>query len=724
MSTENEQNTTYAASDGSNLPPVATNTPAPVDTTASAGANHHAAPPADHAEAPSTSENAGDDPAGDEPESGEEAAADAAQPGAPQGAAPGQPGTGKRKRRRRKKKKPGDAGAAAGTPSAEGGEGAGHAEGEEAHAEGDARAHGEGGGENPEGRRDKNDKKRDRGPRPPREPRERPAFGVGDVVFGKILEIQDEALIVDLSGKARAIFDRAELTIPEEPANQPVEDEDAPGAPVIPAALREGEASPLAETKPAEGQSAAAPPAAASADASSAAPAPEPEPAAEETQPEEAAAATEADDDKEPPPPEEPAYLPPVVLEVGASFVGVVHSDGSRGGLVVITRHPRRASRAKPKVFEAFKNNEKETILGLVTGVIKGGVEVDIDGLRAFAPGSHMDTRLGADLHYLVGKRLNFSVTQYGKKGRDIVLSRKKFIEVESKAARIQALAKLDIGGEIEGIVRSIVPFGAFVDVGGIEGLIPLAEMSHNRSDTPHDVFQVGEPTTVKIVKVDEKGKVWLSHKATIADPWLEAVKRYAQTTKHKGKIVRLQPFGAFVELEPGIDGLIHTSDLSLKRIEHPSEVVKVGDELDVVVSSVDAHAHKIALHPAPSGEAEGEMPQRVILHKPVKVKVVAIEQNGLVVRVMGATGRHARGYIPAGGTGTQRGTELRKVFKEGQEIDAKVIDIDPKRGEVKLSIRALNEDTERSAYKTYQQQVKKEAKFTMGDLLAKKLQK
>jgi small subunit ribosomal protein S1 len=204
----------------------------------------------------------------------------------------------------------------------------------------------------------------------------------------------------------------------------------------------------------------------------------------------------------------------------------------------------------------------------------------------------------------------------------------------------------------------------------------------------------------------------------------MEAVKKYAPGTKHKGKVVRLQPFGAFVELEPGIDGLIHTADISIKRVEHPSEVVKVNDEIDIVVASVDGGAHKIALHPALQGDEANETPQRVHMHKPVKVKVVLIEQNGLVVRVMGATGRNARGYIPAGGTGTPRGTELRKAFNVGQELEAKVIDIDSRRGEVKLSVRALNEDTERSAYKTYQQQVKKEARFTMGDLLAKKLQK
>jgi small subunit ribosomal protein S1 len=411
--------------------------------------------------------------------------------------------------------------------------------------------------------------------------------------------------------------------------------------------------------------------------------------------------------------------VPRVILEVGADFIGVVHNDGARGGLVVLTHHPKRAERAKPAIEKA--SNEKTIIPGLVTGVIKGGIEVDVDGLRAFAPGSHVDLRLGADLSHLVAKRLPFLVTQYAKRGRDVVLSRKSMLEEESRKARSEALAKLKIGEEREGIVRSVVQFGAFVDVGGVEGLVPLQEMSHNRGDGPSDVFKVGEPTRVVVIKIDDRGKIWLSRKATIPDPWQQVAKKYATGTKHAGKVVRLQPFGAFIELEPGVDGLLHTADLSVKRIETPEEVVKVGDPIDVVVAHVDPTNHKIALHPAPTGEAADETPQKVAPHKAVKAKVVTIESGGLVVRILGVTGRNARGYVTAAGTGTPRGTELRKAFAVGQAIDAKVIEMDPRRGEVKLSIKALSEDQERSAYQQYRQQLKAEARFTFGDLLAKK---
>jgi small subunit ribosomal protein S1 len=416
--------------------------------------------------------------------------------------------------------------------------------------------------------------------------------------------------------------------------------------------------------------------------------------------------------------PKEPK-VPRVILEVGADFIAVVHNDGARGGLVVLTHHPHRAERVKPALEKALQ--DKSTTFGLVTGVIKGGIEVDVDGLRAFAPGSHVDVRMGADLSYLVGKRLPFHVTQYAKRGRDVVLSRKTIIEEESRKARAEALASLKVGEERDGVVRSVVPFGAFIDIGGIEGLVPLQEMSHNRADGPSDVFKAGEPTRVKVIKIDDRGKVWLSHKATIPDPWQKVAQKYAQGTRHAGKVVRLQPFGAFIELEPGVDGLIHTQDLSIKRIETPGDVVKVGDPIEVVVAHLDPMQHKIALHPAPQGEAANEAPQRVQPHKAVKAKIIAIESGGLVVRVLGVTGRNARGYITSAGTGTPRGTELRKAFNVGQDVEAKVVEVDPRRGEVKLSIKALSEEQERSAYQQYRQQLKAEARFTLADLLTKK---
>jgi small subunit ribosomal protein S1 len=194
---------------------------------------------------------------------------------------------------------------------------------------------------------------------------------------------------------------------------------------------------------------------------------------------------------------------------------------------------------------------------------------------------------------------------------------------------------------------------------------------------------------------------------------------KYAVGTRHKAKVARLQPFGAFMELEPGLDGLIHTADLSMKPIDHPEEVVKVGQEMDVVVASCDSHGKRIGLHPALADENEPK--QKVVQYKVVQVEVSQAVEGGLVVRILGVSGRHARAFIPAGHTGTARGTDLRKEFPSGTKFDAKVLEVDPRRGEAKLSIRALKDDVEKQAYQQYRAGVAKEAKFgTFGDLLRK----
>jgi small subunit ribosomal protein S1 len=680
-----------------NAPPAA-DAPSPqaVEVSSSTAASTEHAAPAD----------ASSDEGGDEGEEGDEGA-EASEAGAPGVTAEGAPAK-KRRRRRRKKKGPNAEGQTA-EGAAAGGEGA------PAGTEGEARP--------------------PRQPKPKRErpERERPAFNVGDVVFGKVIEFTEDALFVDLSGKAKAIFDLRELLITEDDVEEYTK-ADKKEADEL-AAARAGSAGGAGVSESTEITAVVDDPELGietteihAVQEAALAPAPAPvEEAPPPVEAEAAAAPAEGTASTEEPPAEgadeaadKNTQLPRVIMEPGAPFVGLIHNDGGRGGLVVLTHHPKRVQKAKPVAAEASRSGA--LIFGLVTGTIKGGVEVDVDGLRAFAPASHVELRPGADLSHLVGKRMPFAVTQYAKRGRDVVLSRRAMLESEAKEKRDEALKNIQMGSVVDGVVRTVVPFGAFVDVGGVEGLVPLSEMSHNRADQPKDVFKLGETVKVKILRLDERGKLWLSRKAAVEDPWSQVAAKYAPGTKHKGKVARLQPFGAFIELESGIDGLIHSADLSIKRIEHPEEVVKVGEEIDVVVASVDPRQHRIALHPAPTGEAANEEPQKVQVGKIVKVVVVTPESGGLVVRVLGATGRHARGFVSAAATGTPRGTELRKLFPVGKQLDVKITEFDPRRGELKLSIKAMNEENERNAYQQYRAQVKREAKFgTFADLLAKR---
>jgi small subunit ribosomal protein S1 len=454
--------------------------------------------------------------------------------------------------------------------------------------------------------------------------RERTGFTLGEEVFGKVTSVLDEAIMVDLAGKALGIFDRSEL---------------------------------------AEGD-------------------------------------------------EVPA--------VGDRFVAQVLTDGARGGFVVLTRKLLREEETKPLVEKAFQ--DKATVKGLVTGVIRGGIEVHIDGLRAFAPASHVDLRMGADLNHLIGSRLEFHVEQYAKRGRDVVVSRKRMLEGVAKATREASLAKLSVGATLKVIVRSVLAWGAFVslpEADDIEGLVHVSELSHDPRAKLNDLLKVGSEIEVKLVKIDEKGKLWLSRKALEPDPFAGLREKYTVGSRHTGKVTKLQPFGAFVELEPGTEGLIHVADLSFKRIESPSEVVKEGQEIDVVVASFDNATKKIGLHPAVGGADEPR--QKPVPGKMLKVCVVAAEASGVQVRILGATGRNARAFIPAGQTGTVRGSDLRKHFPPNMMLEAKVVAMEPKR-EPKLSIKALAEDTEKAAYNEYKSHVAKTAKFgTFADLLNKK---
>jgi ribosomal protein S1 len=546
--------------------------------------------------------------------------------------------TGKKRRRRRRRKggaegahAPGEA-AAGGEAHEAGAEGEEHegeegAEGEEheAGAEGEEGEEHEGGDPQAPGAEGEAPKRR-RAPRGgPAHDRDRPAFSIGEEVFGKVSRVTDTAVWIDIAGKATGLFDRRELT------------------------------------------------------------------------------------DEEPP------------VE-GDQFIATVASTGVRGGMLMLSRLSVILDESRKTLEAAVQSGEP--VNGFVTGAVKGGLEIDLGGLRAFAPASHVDVHHGADLSYLVGQRLDFIVTQYAKKGRDIVVSRRKMLDEEHRKLRTEALSKVEPGSVHKGIVRKVVAWGAFIalpDAGGVEGLVHMTEASHDRGARLHDLFKPGAEVEVKVLNIDDKGKLWLSRKAVVADPWDAVKEKYAVGTRHKGKVARLQPFGAFIELESGIDGLIHTGDLSIKPIEHPQEVVKVGDEIEVIVASCDPSSHKIGLHPAPPPGEELETRQRVQPHKIVKVAVAQITEGGLVVRVLGVTGRSARGFIPAGHTGTPRGADLRKDFPIGMQVDAKVLEIDPRRGEAKLSIRAVKEDAEKQAYAQYRAGVAREAKFgTFADLMKK----
>ena len=360
---------------------------------------------------------------------------------------------------------------------------------------------------------------------------------------------------------------------------------------------------------------------------------------------------------------------------------------------------------------------------GTVSGVNKGGLEVDLGGgTRAFCPASQADIRFTPDLAALVGQKLKFLVSDM--KERDVVLSRRAFLAREA-AERAEVLrGSLEVGAQLEGTVVSLRDFGAFVDLGGLEGLVPISELSHRRVGHPSEVLQVGQTVTVEIRRVepgkDGKEKISLSLKAMEGDPWEEKGNAVVDGQRLKGKVVRLQPFGAFVELFPGVDGLLHVSRLSSPsggRVAHPKDVLSEGQPVWVEVESIDRAARKISLRQITEEEAALPAPPRgagPAVGDVVEATVDKVESFGLFVRWPGG-----RGLLPISELGVPHGADLRRTFTAGAKLKAAIIEIDAQ-GRYRLSKMAAEQAEERAEVAEYLRSTRPSGSGfgTLGDLL------
>ncbi len=365
---------------------------------------------------------------------------------------------------------------------------------------------------------------------------------------------------------------------------------------------------------------------------------------------------------------------------------------------------------------------------GKVTAVNKGGAEVEVDGVRAFCPVSQLDNRFVADTSTFVGRTLRFRVTEIRDGGKSVVLSRRALLEAEAREAQKRLLESLAPGATVKGTVSGVREFGAFVDLGGAEGLVPASELSHEAMVKPADVVKPGDLIEVQVKEIRQhegQVKITLSLKALAPDPWgaLDVVAPLGRVLA--GTVTRVVDFGAFVRLAAGVEGLVHRSELP-GRVDHPSKVLSPGQSVLVVVKSVDANARKIGLTLAGDGAAVGAAASGASLvpGAVVKGKVDRIESFGIFVQVDGTQGRAGRGLIPNIDLGLQRGADVRKHFPEGAEVTAKVVETGE--GRLRLSIRAMRDDEERAAFEGYQHGVRgaKAGMGTLGDLLKAKLKK
>lgn len=416
--------------------------------------------------------------------------------------------------------------------------------------------------------------------------------------------------------------------------------------------------------------------------------------------------------------------------KVGDVVEGVVlATDSKAGGMRLGRTLGKPAGLGELETAFAGRVPVEGKVTGINKGGNKGGLEVEIAGVRAFCPISQADRTFVQDPQTFVGKTLAFLITELAEGGKRVVLSRRALLEEERKAQRAQALEKIVPGATVTGTVTSVREIGAFVDLGGVEGLIPRSQLSYDRDVKVSDVVSPGDTVSVLVREVqhdavDKKGrpqtKITLSLKALSVDPWERVAELVPVGKVIEAAVSRVLEFGAFVRLAPGIDGLLHVSELGGKPGQPPS--VKPGQSLRVVVRSVDAAARKIALAPAPEGLSLGEEAKGVSISvgSLVACKVERIEPFGVFIQVDGTAGRQGRGLIPNAELGTPRGSDTRKLFPVGTALTAKVLETGE--GKLRLSLRAVKDDEERADYDGYRASAAAQGGFgTFADLLKKR---
>ena len=386
-----------------------------------------------------------------------------------------------------------------------------------------------------------------------------------------------------------------------------------------------------------------------------------------------------------------------------------------------------RGERALDVLRQAFES--ELPVEGKVSGVNKGGLDVEIAGLRAFCPVSQIDLGFCEKPEDHVGEKYTFRIQEFREKGRNIIVSRRVLLEEEREKMAQKVLETLQVGDELKAVVTRLMNYGAFVDIGGIEGMVHVSEMAHHRVNHPSDVVQVGEEVRVRIqeFKPGTKGKprISCSMKALEPTPW-EAGLPFREGDVVTGKVVRLMDFGAFVEISPGLEGLVHVSEVSYERIPHPGRVLEEGQQVAVRVLSVDLDRKRIslsvkeALHvePASLDGPEGPSPQSVKLEKGALLDGVVEKIGPRAVHVrLPQAGPGVRGFLPASEAGLQPGEDLKKTLSPGTRVQVMVEAVESA-DRARVSRRAVQENRERAEAQQYMNQAgKPKAMATFGDL-------
>ena len=379
-----------------------------------------------------------------------------------------------------------------------------------------------------------------------------------------------------------------------------------------------------------------------------------------------------------------------VSVKVGDQVDAILVNWDDEDGEIILSKE--RA--AKMRVWEeiARVHADEGTISGTITSRVKGGLSVDI-GVPAFLPGSQVDTRPIKNLESLVGKTYDFKVLKFNKRRGNVVLSRRVILEAERELVRSKTMATLEVGNIIEGTVKNLTEYGAFIELGGLDGLLHVTDMSWGRLSNPAEVFNVGAKVTVKVLAFDrDRGRVSLGLKQLTDDPWLTASQKYQTGARVTGRVVSLADYGAFVELEPGLEGLIHVSEMSwTRKVRNPSSILKVGDVVETVILNMDLKSKRISLgmkqvEPNPWSAVAERYPIGTI----IEGKIKNITDFGAFIGIdEGIDGLVHISDI----SWTRRFKHPSEVFRKGDQVRAVILAIDREQERFSLGIKQLEED-------------------------------
>jgi small subunit ribosomal protein S1 len=376
-----------------------------------------------------------------------------------------------------------------------------------------------------------------------------------------------------------------------------------------------------------------------------------------------------------------------ITISVGDTVEVLVEEVENEEGQLVLSKEKAERLKVWDEISNAYEN--EEPVEGTIVARVKGGLSVDI-GVKAFLPGSQVDLRPVRNLEALIGDKASFKIIKFNKRRGNIVLSRRALLETERKMMREDTLATLSEGQILDGVIKNLTDYGAFIDLGGIDGLLHITDMSWGRINHPSELFHVGDEIKVKVLKFDaEAERVSLGLKQIQPDPWVDAGMRYPLGMRIHGRVVSLTDYGAFIELEPGIEGLVHVSEMSwTKRIKHPSKVVSIGDEVEAVVLDVDERERKISL----GMKQIEENPWTVIEERyPVGTRVKGQVRNITNFGIFVGLEEGIDGLVHVSDISwTEQIKHPSDRFEKGDEVEAVVLKIDKENEKFSLGIKQL----------------------------------